>query len=394
MPPNYYDVLGVQRHASQAEIERAYHRLARKYHPDLNRTDSAAKERFQEIQVAAEVLRNPENRKAYDQYLHFVDSLRRQIREEESKRFAEQEAENAKKSREESIAHEAARAKAWEDARRKAAELDMEKANHAREESLKYEKEKARTWEEAKRKAAEVEVESAKAREAAQREATRLAKEQAKAWAEAKSRVLPQQIELTKRQRGFAAFTFGALFLLCVLAFFVGSVIVQERQAVRENLTQLRAQEQELRSKVEIERLELERDQIEATRSQLQRELLDAKLEVAREMTDVDAIREAYFALHAAALDRQFASANPLGNDEGIRELLVLKLTNRLYELFLQRWDQIMRSSVSDAEKRQLLYLLETNHSKSRSRVLDAPLDKLRQWEKQQFSDDLLGQNY
>lgn len=67
---DYYEVLGVQRDASPEEIKKAYRRLARKYHPDANKDDPQAEERFIEIKEAYEVLSDPEKRRAYDQFGH------------------------------------------------------------------------------------------------------------------------------------------------------------------------------------------------------------------------------------------------------------------------------------------------------------------------------------
>lgn len=63
---DYYAVLGVSRHADQEEIKKAYRRLARRYHPDVNRGDQEAAERFKEINEAYEVLGDPEKRRRYD----------------------------------------------------------------------------------------------------------------------------------------------------------------------------------------------------------------------------------------------------------------------------------------------------------------------------------------
>jgi curved DNA-binding protein len=65
---DYYKILGITKKASQAEIKKAYRKLARKYHPDLNPDDKSAEKKFKEINEANEVLSNPENRKKYDEY--------------------------------------------------------------------------------------------------------------------------------------------------------------------------------------------------------------------------------------------------------------------------------------------------------------------------------------
>jgi len=64
---DYYSVLGVDRGASQEEIKKAYRKLARKHHPDLNKGDKASEKKFQEINEANEVLSDPEKRKKYDE---------------------------------------------------------------------------------------------------------------------------------------------------------------------------------------------------------------------------------------------------------------------------------------------------------------------------------------
>jgi curved DNA-binding protein len=68
MAEDYYKILGVDRGASSADIQKAYRKLARKYHPDVNPDDQSAKAKFQELQRAFDVLNDPEKRKLYDQY--------------------------------------------------------------------------------------------------------------------------------------------------------------------------------------------------------------------------------------------------------------------------------------------------------------------------------------
>jgi len=65
---DYYSILGVKRDASEPEIKRAYRRLARKYHPDVNPDDRSAEAKFKEINEAYEVLSDKEKRQKYDQF--------------------------------------------------------------------------------------------------------------------------------------------------------------------------------------------------------------------------------------------------------------------------------------------------------------------------------------
>jgi len=65
---DYYKTLGVGRQATADEIKKAYRKLARKYHPDVNPGDKEAERKFKEINEANEVLSNPENRAKYDKY--------------------------------------------------------------------------------------------------------------------------------------------------------------------------------------------------------------------------------------------------------------------------------------------------------------------------------------
>src|SRR6476659_11350413 len=65
---DYYKILGLDKSAGTEDIKKAYRKLARKHHPDLNPNDKEANKRFQQINEANEVLSDPEKRRKYDQY--------------------------------------------------------------------------------------------------------------------------------------------------------------------------------------------------------------------------------------------------------------------------------------------------------------------------------------
>ena len=97
---DYYKILGIDKGASADEVKKAYRKLARKLHPDLNPADKEAHKKFQQINEANEVLSDPEKRKKYDQYgkdwqhaEHFEQHSNRRPKQEynEGGNFSEEE---------------------------------------------------------------------------------------------------------------------------------------------------------------------------------------------------------------------------------------------------------------------------------------------------------------
>src|SRR2546421_11699252 len=72
---DYYGILGVKKNASAEDIRKAFRKLARKYHPDVNPGDKAAEEKFKELSEANDVLSDPKKRKIYDQVGFYSDNI-------------------------------------------------------------------------------------------------------------------------------------------------------------------------------------------------------------------------------------------------------------------------------------------------------------------------------
>src|SRR5436189_5752743 len=72
---DFYKVLGVKKDAKPEEIKKAYRRLARKYHPDVNPGDKSAEDRFKQMSEAFDVLSDPKKRKVYDRFGQYSDNL-------------------------------------------------------------------------------------------------------------------------------------------------------------------------------------------------------------------------------------------------------------------------------------------------------------------------------
>src|SRR5436190_17561198 len=72
---DYYELLGVKKSASADDIRKAFRKLARKHHPDVNPGDKKAEERFKEISEANDVLSDPKKRKIYDQLGFYSDNI-------------------------------------------------------------------------------------------------------------------------------------------------------------------------------------------------------------------------------------------------------------------------------------------------------------------------------
>src|SRR5512135_1540917 len=72
---DYYEILGVKKSASAEDIRKAFRKLARKYHPDVNPGDKTAEEKFKAISEANDVLSDPKKRKIYDQLGYYSDNI-------------------------------------------------------------------------------------------------------------------------------------------------------------------------------------------------------------------------------------------------------------------------------------------------------------------------------
>ena len=72
---DYYEILGVKKSASADDVRKAFRKLARKYHPDVNPGDKAAEEKFKALSEANEVLSDPKKRKIYDQVGFYSDNI-------------------------------------------------------------------------------------------------------------------------------------------------------------------------------------------------------------------------------------------------------------------------------------------------------------------------------
>src|SRR3977135_4648325 len=72
---DYYEILGVKKSASAEEIRKAFRKLARKYHPDVNPGDKSAEEKFKTLSEANDVLSDPKKRKIYDQIGFYSDNI-------------------------------------------------------------------------------------------------------------------------------------------------------------------------------------------------------------------------------------------------------------------------------------------------------------------------------
>src|SRR5215212_652316 len=72
---DYYEILGIKKDAKADEIKKAYRRLARKHHPDVNPNDKISEDKFKDVQEAYDVLSDEKKRKVFDRFGYYADNL-------------------------------------------------------------------------------------------------------------------------------------------------------------------------------------------------------------------------------------------------------------------------------------------------------------------------------
>src|SRR5438105_9581983 len=72
---DYYQILGVKKDSKADEIKKAYRRLARKHHPDVNPNDKASEDKFKDVQEAYDILSDEKKRKVFDRFGYYADNL-------------------------------------------------------------------------------------------------------------------------------------------------------------------------------------------------------------------------------------------------------------------------------------------------------------------------------
>src|SRR6478609_9140159 len=72
---DYYNILGVKKDAKADEVKKAYRRLARKHHPDVNPNDKVSEDKFKEVQEAYDILSDEKKRKVFDRFGYYADNL-------------------------------------------------------------------------------------------------------------------------------------------------------------------------------------------------------------------------------------------------------------------------------------------------------------------------------
>jgi curved DNA-binding protein len=98
---DYYKILGIEKNSTESEIKKAYRKLARKYHPDLNINDKEAEKKFKEINEANEVLSNVENRRKYDKYgkdWQHADEIEKAKQQQSNRAYKQQSSSNFSES--------------------------------------------------------------------------------------------------------------------------------------------------------------------------------------------------------------------------------------------------------------------------------------------------------
>jgi hypothetical protein len=158
------------------------------------------------------------------------------------------------------------------------------------------------------------------------------------------------------------------------------------RKQLQDERIQLASERRSLELLRESARRERTSAELAAERKRQTLSALETVLIEAQSSQTVDNLRDAYFGLYSAALEREMELVRESGGDAADGELLRLRLVNRLTELYFAKRDEIMQSDEPSSEKHSRLLALEERLTWARGRILRADADELAKFESKHLS--------